>query len=111
MICVVRLHRLAGLRRLSLPGARSEKLRRRNLPHGIRALADSSVQISANLSRAWVPHRDPIRSFGGYSPIEVNVVALAYYPKISNRLGKIQRWRLRDAGNAAAHKGSGTKQQ
>jgi hypothetical protein len=58
-----------------------------------------------------VPHREPIRGFGGYIPIEVNVVALAYGPKIRDRLGKIQRWRLRDTGNAAAHKGSSARQQ
>jgi hypothetical protein len=41
----------------------------------------------------------------------MNVVAFAHCPKIGDRLGKIQRWRLRDAGNAAAHKGSGAGQQ
>jgi hypothetical protein len=58
-----------------------------------------------------VPHCEAIRGLGGDSPVEVNVIALAYRPKISGRLGKIQRWRLRDAGNAAAHKGSGASQQ
>ena len=58
-----------------------------------------------------MPYGEPIRCFRGHSPIKISPIAFAHRPKISHRLGEIQRWRLRNARNPAAHKGNGPSQQ
>lgn len=110
-IGVIRVHLLGSLRRFRLRRACSRKLGRRNVSHGTRTLAHYCIQTSANPSRAQMPHRKAIRGFRGHSPIEVNAVTLPHDTKIGDRLRKIQRRRLRNARNPAAHEGGSTRSQ
>ena len=104
IIYVGRLHLRSRLRRFARLSASSGKLGCRNICYRIRALVHYGSRTSANPSGTQVTHGEAVRGFGGHGPIEKHAVAFAHSSQVCNRLGKLQRRRLRRAGHPATDK-------